>query len=138
MNNHRLAVIVPAYNEGDRLSTLLKKLSKVFSINDVIVVDDGSAIPVSQRGVLIARHKFNLGKGAALKTGIELAIRNGYSCFILMDADLQHSPDDISQFVKVMNRADIVFGNREFSQDKPVIRSLGAKLAYDFTSILLS
>ncbi|RMG13345.1 MAG: glycosyltransferase family 2 protein [Planctomycetota bacterium] len=94
-------VLVPAFDEAERLGSVLSELAR-HSAFDVLVVDDGSSdgtCEVARRhGARCLRHPFNLGYGAALQTGYKYAARAGYEVVVQLDADGQHDP----RFVPVL------------------------------------
>ena len=99
-----LVVIIPAFRPGQALVDLVRELSTQ-SWNAIVVVNDGSEARFdfffdSVRGfsrVTVLTHAVNLGKGAALKTGIHHALRTipGLIGLVTADADGQHAPEDI-------------------------------------------
>jgi len=99
------AVIIPSKDEETRIKDVLSKIDK--SIVDIIVVDDGSKDKTSKvaeaNGAFVLRHKVNLGKGIALRTGAEYAISKGYKKLVFMDADGQHPPELIPRFLEVLD-----------------------------------
>ena len=124
-------VVLPAYNEGSYLNEVLKKLKKKTS--NYIIVDDGSrddTVGIAEKftgHVLI--HPLNLGKGAALKTGATYAFETlGAKAVIFMDADDQHDPDQIPEFVKLLKKWPVVFGRRSLDNQMPIQRRLSNKL----------
>lgn len=84
----------------------------------IVVVNDGSTQSiydeVADLPVLYAAHRINLGQGAALQTGIEIALAKGATYIVHFDSDGQHSADDIPGMLKPLleNKADIVIGSR--------------------------
>lgn len=128
-NNNKVYVVIPAYNEEHRLPGTLSLLKKYHPLNQTIVVDDGSTELIRNHipsQVTVARHRTNLGKGMALKTGCELAIQKGAKIIILMDADGQHDPKEIPHFLAKMSHGyRIVFGARYIGAGMPVFRLLG-------------
>jgi len=138
----KIAIIIPAYNEEENIKNLLDGL-KGFSRDDIIVIDDGStdktAEIVTSYGVVLLRHKENKGKGMAHRTGFEYAIRNGFNGVITMDADGQHSPEEIKNFFESKNGADILIGTRKMSlKNMPVVRYLTNKITSLTVSLLSS
>jgi len=130
-------VIIPAYNEGSRIGEVIQGVKKY--TKNIIVVDDGSGDNTSKVAkkseVRVLRHRINLGKGAAMKTGVEAAFLLGAENVILMDADGQHDPKHIPQFLeKISEGYDIVFGSRNLSFGVPLVRFLGNK----FGSVLIA
>jgi glycosyltransferase involved in cell wall biosynthesis len=122
MERPSLAIVIPARNEAPRLpgvlETLPRSLPGVGEIN-VVVVDDGSsdgtAARARQGGARVARHVFNMGKGSALRTGCEAAVRLGAELIVTMDADGQHQPRDIPGLLAPLigGEADVVLTYRE-------------------------
>ena len=92
------------------------KSTKKFNKN-ILVVDDGSTdnsydILKKIEGIHIIKHSRNKGKGAALKAGFGYALKNNFDAVITIDADGQHKPEDIPNFLMNFNDADIILGNR--------------------------
>jgi glycosyltransferase involved in cell wall biosynthesis len=130
-------VVIPAYNEAERIGPVLRGVKK-FTKN-ILVVDDGSKDKTSEiakkAGVRVLRHRLNLGKGAAMKTGVESAFDLGAEAIILLDADGQHDPKHLHEFLEKLNQgSEIVFGSRNLSFGVPLVRYLGNK----FGSVLIS
>ena len=113
-----IAIIIPAYNAEKTIGQLLEKISKYISLKNVIVINDGSldntANIIKKTEAIILEHSNNSGKGAALKTGIKYILTQNYEAIIILDADLQHNPDTIPEFIRIWQEteADIVLGNR--------------------------
>lgn len=118
-----LSVVIPAYNEESRLPATLEGLRKYLSGRDheIIVVDDGSSdrtAEVAERfGCRVVRHPRNVGKGAAVKSGV-LASRG--DPVLVTDADLAAPITELPKLEKALKSgADIAIGSRE---------ALGAKV----------
>lgn len=122
-------VIIPAHNEQRHITQVLKKTKRYADASRIIVVDDGSKDRTYdlalKQGVMVLKHVINLGKGAALKTGSEYALRQGAKILVFMDSDGQHRPEDIPKFLKALSDASIVFGSRVPSRKMPAILKLG-------------
>ncbi len=120
-------VVIPVFNEGEALHSLLEQVSRYVPPSNIVVVDDGSTPPVEQKAVHVrlVRHRVNLGKGMALKTGCELAIDKGAEILVLMDGDGQHDPSDIPRLISALEEADIVFAARQLDRDMPFVRRAG-------------
>ncbi|RYZ25054.1 MAG: glycosyltransferase family 2 protein [Chitinophagaceae bacterium] len=109
-------IIVPCFNEASVVANtvvnLLKKGYRVLVVDDASADDTGTAL--QQLPVYYVRHAINLGQGAALRTGISLALELGADFIVTFDADGQHDADDISPMLNslVQNSAEIVFGSR--------------------------
>ena len=99
---HSYLVIIPVYNSETTILPLLKRLS-VARVNNFLFVNDGSTDNtgrlLTEQSLNHLAHRENRGKGAALMTGINYAIDNGYDYVVTMDADLQHPPEFIGHLV---------------------------------------
>ncbi|MEI6478412.1 MAG: glycosyltransferase family 2 protein [bacterium] len=131
----KIAVVIPAYNEARHIELVLHRLPATIKGHAVIpiVVDDGSRDKTSQvaaavKGVQVIRHRTNLGKGAAVKTGCDAAYQLGADIFVLMDSDGQHRPEDIEKLVTPIldeGKNRLVIGTRSFSKKMPLAMRVG-------------
>ncbi len=112
----RPLIIVPAYNEEGALPSTLRGIAGVRPAVDVVVVDDGSrdhtADAAAAAGASVLQLPFNLGVGAAVRTGLHYAASEGYERVVVMDADGQHDPDGVSVLLTALDHADLVIGSR--------------------------
>jgi glycosyltransferase involved in cell wall biosynthesis len=135
-------VVVPAYNEGSRLSRTLTELLKWAA--NVVVVDDGSADDTlqyaRQHPVWCLRHIINRGQGAALQTGIDFAVQRGAEIIVTFDADGQHDPAEMSRLIApvLAGSADVALGSRFLGAaiGIPWTRKLLLRVAVVFTRVL--
>lgn len=120
-------IVVPAYNEAKNISNIIKQIQN-YSKN-IIIIDDGSSDNTStiaeKSDVIVLKHIINLGKGAALKTGCDYALKNGAEKIVVLDADTQHDPKDIPRFMENLVDNDIVFGFRKRNKNMPKILAFG-------------
>jgi glycosyltransferase involved in cell wall biosynthesis len=136
----KIFVVVPAYNEAKRIGEVLSGLEKTKL--PVVVVDDGSSdrtFEIAKKYKVTAlRHKINLGKGSAMKTGAEAAFSIGAEAVIFMDSDGQHKVEDLPKFTKALKtgKHDIVFGSRNLDLGVPLERYLGNKFASVLVNVL--
>ena len=112
----RTAVVIPAYNHG---ATVADVAARALDLDvPVIVVDDGSTDDTRARlcdlGIRVLRHPRNLGKGAAILTGLAAA-REIADWAVTIDADGQHDPADIPDLVRAIPEGSrpIVVGVRQ-------------------------
>ncbi len=118
----RLCVIIPAYNEGEIIKSVIKESKKVFDsskhIIDIIVVNDGSkddtSIQAAKGGAIVINHILNSGAGGATATGLSYANQFGYEAAATMDADGQHSPKDVVNGFNILKKTnvDLLIGSR--------------------------
>lgn len=107
--------IIPALNEEQSIAKVINGLKHKVS---VLVIDDGSkdkTAEISKKtGAQVHRHSMNKGYDAALSTGIEKAIDMGFKYAITIDADGQHNPKLIDQFIQKLDDGyDLVIGVRD-------------------------
>lgn len=114
-----LTVVVPAYNEGGSIASVLERVLAQRPVQEVIVVDDASGDNTWERlqkfaansKVKLLRHEVNQGKGAALRTGFQ-HVKSDF--VIVQDADLEYDPEEYHILLApaIAGRADVVFGSR--------------------------
>src|ERR1044071_7393982 len=98
-----VSIIIPVFNEAEVLPELLNRVRALnLKQAEVIVVDDGStdasAETALNAGASVVRHPYNIGNGAAVKSGIRAARGQ---LIVLMDGDGQHKPEDIPRLLKL-------------------------------------
>lgn len=125
-------VVIPAYNPGEALTSVLEGVKRYIRPDHIVVVDDGSRDDTAERsesaGVRLIRHDVNMGKGEALKSGFRylLSLMEVEAIFTI-DADGQHDPEEIPAFVEAFRagRGDLLVGNRMSEREgMPLIRVL--------------
>ncbi len=110
-----ISVILPVFNEVENLGWVLDQLDSLKLADvEVIVVDDGSTDGthevVEKKGVRLVRHPYNIGNGAAVKSGIRSAKGKW---LVFMDGDGQHRPEDLPALLAETNDYLMVVGARE-------------------------
>ena len=114
-------ILVPTYNNAGTLKNVLQRCLEQGL--PVLVVDDGSTddtgrilkeIPgqAGYDGLMVVTHPVNQGKGRALKTGFQEALKRGYSYVITIDSDGQHFPEDIPVLLAQKGEKTLVVGSR--------------------------
>lgn len=117
-----IIILIPAYNEARFIGDVVKAALKY---GPVVVIDDGSTdetgAAAALAGAKVIAHAVNRGKGKALNTGFTYAMQRNAAAVITLDADGQHDPDEIPQFIAAFRagRGDIIIGQRDFSQMPP-------------------
>lgn len=136
----KLSIIVPAYNEGKTILTVLKKLNdlkKFYQNIQIIVINDGSKdnsleILESNKSLfdILINNPTNRGKGNAVKKGLEVA-DGDYITF--QDADLEYDPEDFKKFLNLINlvNPDLIIGSRfnyaDYSRSHYILNKIGNK-----------
>jgi len=148
--NFRTACVIPALDEQGKIGRLLERFS-TGAVDEVIVVDDGSrdatAAEARDAGATVLSHVRQRGVGAAIRTGIDYALENGFDAVVVMGGDDQDDPAEIRGLLDPLARgeADFVQGSRRLNGrrtiDMPLFRrvttkvySLGFRLATGFRS----
>jgi glycosyltransferase involved in cell wall biosynthesis len=114
-----IIAIIPAYQAAVMLPRVVEGALRHLP---VLVVDDGStdatADVAAEAGAMVIRQSPNQGKGAALRIGFSRALEAGASAVVTLDADGQHDPDAIPDFLAawVERRAPLIIGRRDFTQ----------------------
>jgi len=119
-----VTVIIPVYNEVKTLKAILEKIHEVGVASEILIVDDGSTDGTralynaldGNNNVRVILHKNNMGKGAAVRTGIENAKGD---ILIIQDADLEYNPQDYPAILEpiLTDQADVVYGSRFLGSD---------------------
>ncbi len=137
-NNPRISIIIPAHNEEMVIGKVLDDLQKVGNFYEIIVVDDASTdqtIDIARdHGAKIIRHPYNIGNGAAIKTGIREAVGD---IIVLMDADGQHPPKDVPRLLSYIGDYDMVVGARTDESDSALHRDLANNVFNRYASYIV-
>src|SRR3954453_20020639 len=104
----KIAAVVPAYNEQKHIGDVVRRAR--LQLEDVLVVDDGSADQTAERareaGAAVIVYQKNLGKGETIKTGLRHFLDRQFDFVIILDADGQHRPEEIDRFVTAARSAE--------------------------------
>lgn len=117
-----MIALIPAYDETSTIGRVVARARRHLV---VLVVDDGSrdgtAAVAREAGAEVAVQWPNRGKGAALRTGFDIAIQRGVEAVVTLDADGQHDPDEIPRFLEAFAAGpyDLIVGQRDFRRMPP-------------------
>ncbi|MCP5062035.1 MAG: glycosyltransferase family 2 protein [Ignavibacteriae bacterium] len=134
-----VCAIIPFYNEEKNLAKLVNEVQNY--VDFIIAVDDGSTDNSFQqisniKNILIEKHNANLGKGTALRTGLQKSIELKTKYAITLDADYQHVPEFIPKFIEALKEKDCAIGNRLHNQKvMPLMRRVSNFLTSKMLSV---
>ncbi len=136
-----ISIILPAFQEEQGIVPLLERIGAIMEAPgrpwEVIVVDDGStdgtAARAREAGARVMSHPYNIGNGAAVKTGIREARGRA---IVMMDADGQHDPGDIPRLVEQIGPYDMAVGARTKESETSLHRDLANKIYNWFASYI--
>jgi glycosyltransferase involved in cell wall biosynthesis len=131
-------IVVPVFNEADTIGEVVRGAIRHAP---VLVVDDGSrdesAEIARQAGAEVRRHPRRLGKGAAIRTGIEAARARGASIVVTLDGDGQHRPADLGRVLdtaRAMPRTIVIGGRLDQPDGLPLERLNAIRVAGFFVN----
>lgn len=133
-----LSIILPAYNEVASIGAVISGLREAFPEAEILVVDDASTDDTgglaAKAGARVIRHKYNMGNGAAIKTGARHARGD---VLVFMDADGQHGVKDVKCLLdKIGQGYELVIGARDAGSQASTRRHLGNGLLNRLASFL--
>jgi dolichol-phosphate mannosyltransferase len=117
----KVVIIIPTYNEIDNLHPLLDEIFSYAPETDILIVDDNSPdgtgkladeIHIENPRVNVLHRPGKQGLGTAYIAGFKYAIEHGYDAAFEMDADFSHDPRYLPDFLKAIEKADLVIGSR--------------------------
>lgn len=143
---HKPLIIIPSYNTGrELLSRTVREALEASKVPIHVVIDgsnDGSEIPIME----MAKHnerlrltvkRTNEGKGAAIRSGLMLSEQEGFTHALTMDADGQHSPKRISEFLEASKEQPdcMILGQPVFDDSVPLERLYGRKISVGLVAL---
>ena len=146
----KLAIIIPAFNEKENLSNLIKKIFYYLPSCNIYIIDDTkdkNQLPKIEKNSKIKYflRKNKKGRGSAVLFGLKKAIKfKRYDYFIEMDADLSHRPVELKKNIKLLisKKYDLVIASRYLKKSKilnwPFKRTVLSKLSNFLAQLLLN
>jgi glycosyltransferase involved in cell wall biosynthesis len=130
IDNSTIAAVIPAYQEQKHVGEVAERART--QLEHVLVVDDGSTDATAERAraarVDVVVHPQNRGKGESIKTGLRYWFDRGSEYVVLLDADGQHLPEEISRFVGAIaseSGAKVFIGSRmNDTRTMPLLRRM--------------
>ncbi len=121
-----VVAVIPAYNAAKTIGQVVRRSGKF--VDRVVVVDDGSkddtAKVAKKAGARVMRLEKNAGKASAIRRGVAEAFKKRIDILVLLDADLQHLPEEIPRLVRpvALGKCDICIGSRFLGNHKDMPR----------------
>jgi len=135
MSRINVTVIIPAYNEAENIGGVVSDIKGFYPDFEIIVIDDGStdgtAKVAQEAGAIVFRHPYNIGNGAAIKSGIRIA---SGEILVLMDGDGQHVAHEINKLLEHLPHYDMVVAERPKGHHTSWVRAIGNWLYNKFAS----
>jgi glycosyltransferase involved in cell wall biosynthesis len=129
MNDSKISIIIPVYNEAQTIGDLVLQIRSIYPDFEIIIINDGSsddsAAVASNAGAFVYSHPYNIGNGAAIKSGIRIASGD---ILVFIDGDFQHDPEDIGKMLGYFPDYDMVVGARVMGDQASLGRALGNKI----------
>lgn len=126
MSAVKVSIIIPAYNEAKTIGKIITQIKTLYPEFEIIVINDGSkdkTVSVAKEaGAIVYNHPYNIGNGAAVKSGIRVASGD---IMVFMDGDGQHEPEDIGKLLNYLPDFDMVVGARSIKDQASLGRALG-------------
>lgn len=136
-----IGVVIPAFNAEKTIGSLIKEIdTQGFVSENIIVVDDGSVDRTSEIAdrfrVTLIIHERNVGKGAALKHGFQVALEKCIDRVFTLDADGQHRVSEMKRFLQHRDKFDLMVGFRQNMRGMPILRRLVNRITSLVVSLL--
>lgn len=151
MENSKILIFVPTYNECDYAPELFKQIIALKLNADILFLDDNSPdgtgqildkLATDHACLHVIHRRGKLGIGSAHVDGIQWAYHHGYTRLVTMDCDFTHSPADIPKLIEALSGYDVVVGSRwmqaESLKEWNVFRRLLTGMGHFLTRHLLN
>jgi glycosyltransferase involved in cell wall biosynthesis len=141
----KLSIVIPVFNEAKTLPLIIERVLQApipaGLEREVVLIDDGSSDGTAEvikhlpGGLLVATHKHNRGKGAAVITGLHQATGD---IVLIQDADLEYDPNDYSRLLAPVldGRAEVVYGSRFAGNNTRLVTGFWHRLVNHFLTWL--
>jgi len=139
-SDSKVSLVIPAFNEAERIGRVIEPATSAACIDSIIVVDDGSTDDtleaafefIGHPGLALIRHNTNRGKGEALDSGVKYARQHGSNKVVFLDGDLHGvEPDHIESLVAPLDDPEVYMtigylGLRKAVVKKAILNRWGA------------
>ena len=133
-------VVILAYNEQDRISSVLEEVSSNFT--NILVVDNNSedltVEKIKKFPIFLIQHKYNLGKSDSMKTALEFAKIKKFKYLAFMDGDGQHKTKDLINICEKIykDKSQLIIGYRNELRNLNFQKRIGTIILQNFFSVL--
>lgn len=132
-----ITILLPAFNEEQSIGNTVASIKQLYLDYEVLVIDDGSTDNTAEvamtAGANVWPHPYNIGNGAAIKTGLRCAQGDWV---VMMDADGQHNASDIKKLVENKDAFDMVIGARKNKFKTAIHRNIANHVYNKFASYI--
>jgi glycosyltransferase involved in cell wall biosynthesis len=136
-----ISILIPAYREEKMISSIVERVRLVMDSMarsyEIIVINDGSddstAAEAEKAGACVVSHPYNIGNGAAVKTGIRSAAGE---VLVMLDGDGQHPPEDIPRLLEMIPTYDMAVGRRTDNSETSFHRKLANRIYNRFATYM--
>ena len=136
-----ITILIPAYQEAEIIASVIQDVRTIMDQThrpyEILVIDDGSKDETASQsvsaGARVVSHPYNIGNGAAIKTGIRQAKGK---ILVTMDGDGQHDPADIPRLLENIERYDMVVGARTGESESHLHRNFANSIYNLFASYI--
>jgi len=129
MNKTEISIIIPAFNEAHTIRDVITKIKTLYPNFEVITINDGSSDDTGKiakdAGAIVYSHPYNIGNGAAIKSGIRIA---SGEILVFMDGDGQHDAEHIGKILTHFPEYDMVVGARSKDHQASWSRRIGNRV----------
>jgi len=146
---NKICIVIPAFNENKNIIKLIKVIKKKIDCY-IIIVDDSENFKtkilfdkIKNKKIFYFHRKKKLGRGSAVIYGFKKIVKKNINCFIEMDADFSHSPNELKRNIKTFynKKLDLLIGSRYLAKSKiinwPLSRRILSKLSNLLARFLL-
>ena len=118
MNEKKILIVIPTYNEGLIIGKVISEINSIFKTANILVIDayssDETYNQVKKNGANIIQIDKIFGISLAIETGILFAYENDYDFLVRIDGDGQHSPSDVKDLLDfaINIKSDLTIGSR--------------------------
>lgn len=128
-----VAIVIPALNESPTIGSVIARAGAAVPGARIVVVDDassdGTGAIARRAGATVICHAAPRGYSSALRAGFVAALAAGVEHIVQLDADGQHTPEEVPRLLELLTRSDVAIGSRFHAGGYPMSRSRRGAIA---------